>query len=79
MKNLEQYIVTANNVTNGPINKAFDLVFDMIDQYTGPEKGHRAKVMTWKTSMEQGLSKESTIRNKLLILLGNVAHEQKVI
>jgi len=79
LKNLEKYIVAANTIEQGPINEAFDLVFNMIDDYNGPEKGHRAKVMSYKTSLKQGLSTEKTIRRKLFLLIGGVGQVQKVI
>ena len=79
MKNLEEYITLAKKVERAPLSEVFDLVFNMIDKYTGPEKGHKAKVMGWKTSYNEGHSTEMLIRNKLMGLIGGVAQEQKVI
>lgn len=79
MRNLEEYIVLAKEVEHSPLNEVFDLVFNMIDKYTGPEKGHRAKVMKWKTSYKEGLSTEQKIRKQLFGLIGGVAQELKVI
>jgi hypothetical protein len=79
MKNLEEYLTLAKQVERAPLSEVFDLVFNMIDKYTGPEKNHKAKVMGWKTSYKEGLSTEMMIRKKLLGLVGGVAQEEKVI
>ena len=79
MRNLEEYIVLAKEVEHSPLNEVFDLVFNIIEKYTGPEKNHKAKVMGWKTSYKEGLATEHKIRQKLLLMIGGVAQELKVI
>lgn len=79
MKNLEEFITKSNEVERGPISDVFDMMFDIVNEYTGPEKNHKAVLMQIKTSVNEGLTTESTARNKMLVMLKNVCLEEKVL
>lgn len=84
MKNLEQYITAAREVEHAPIDKVFDLIDNMIEQYTaGKQDQHRRQVAAIRAKMNLGLqsgeSKERWARHQLLTMLGNVCQVEKVI
>lgn len=80
MKNLEEYITKAGEIEDAKIGNVFALMGEMITQYTaGKQVQHFAKLNQIEDSYNDNMISEHAARKKVLIMLGNVAQEIKVI
>ena len=80
MRNLEEYITKAAEVEKAPIGNVFSLMHEMIGQYTaGKQEQHMFRLNLIEDSFNEGRTSEHVARKKVLIMLGNVAQEIKVI
>ena len=80
MRNLEEYITKAGELEKAPIGNVFSLMHEMITKYAaGKQDQHMYRLNQIETSYNDGFTKEFTARKKVLVMLGNVAQEMKVI
>lgn len=80
MKNLEEYITKAGEIENAKIGNVFALMGEMITKYTaGKQVAHFNRLNQIEDSYNSGMCSEHQARKKVLIMLGNVAQETKVI
>jgi len=82
MKNLEHLITEANSCDT--LEDLYNFVENMIEQYSaGKQEDHKFKLQAIKSTVDMGIGSkiylETHAREKLLLLVGNVCLNEKVI